>query len=375
MYDDYELEDETQSPDFWTKDHYAEDPNSPSPSSGGRGGRGVREASAKTSQRNRRIQTYDAYDPVCYARTGPPLPVADNFYQAKAPRLQRYSRANGYTKLFVPSSLVLLAGPPKIGKTTIAVALGKAIAQGKPFGGFPLDQQTVGYISFDDSPGEILATIDRHPDINETTNFYLNIEADPIDTPHGLEAIENFLIKQRGNGVVIIDSFHAAISKSVTRDARAMRKLVTPLKHLAERAGTIILLHHTDARGNQIADHTQLQAAVSQTIQMRQEQRDTSRIIHWKSQGRGKGICRNAYFRSDNETHFAPHNPNPLANLHPRDLSTKPIIEALQKQPMTVTDLSRYTGLTVRRVQKRLKKMLNLALVKRTPNGYITCNV
>ena len=175
MYDDYEFEDETQSPDFWTKDHYEDEPDHP-----------------LNSQVNK------PYDPVCYARTGPPLPVADNFYQAKAPRLQRYSRANGYTKLFVPSSLVLLAGPPKIGKTTIAVALGKAIAQGKPFGGFPLDQQTVGYISFDDSPGEILATIDRHPDINETTNFYLNIEADPIDTPHGLEAIENFLIKQRG---------------------------------------------------------------------------------------------------------------------------------------------------------------------------------
>jgi archaellum biogenesis ATPase FlaH len=350
MYDDYEFEDETQSPDFWTKDHYEDEPDHP-----------------LNSQVNK------PYDPVCYARSGPPLPVPDTFHQAKAPCLQRYHRANGHTKLFVHSSLVLLAGPPKIGKTTIAVALGKAIAQGKPFGGFPLDQQTVGYISFDDSPGEILATIDRHPDINETTNFYLNIEADPIDTPHGLEAIENFLIKHRGNGVVIIDSFHAAISKSVTRDARAMRKLVTPLKHLAERAGTIILLHHTDARGNQIADHTQLQAAVSQTIQMRQEQRDTSRIIHWKSQGRGKGICRNAYFRSDNETHFAPHNPNPLATLHPRDLSTKPIIEALQGRRMKVKELIAVTGLPERRVYKCIKRLLRTAQIKRTEAGAYSC--
>jgi len=211
---------------------------------------------------------YKNYKPVCYVRSGPPLAVADHFHQVKAERLQSYSRANGHQKLWIKNSLVLLAGPPKIGKTTIAVALGKAIAQGKPFGGFPLEKQSVGYLSYDDSPGEILATIDRHPDITANTNFYLNIEAQPIDTPQGLEAIENFLIKQRGNGIVIIDSFHAAIRKSQTRDARAIRKLITPLKYVAERAGTIILLHHTDARGNQIADHTQLQAAVSQTILM-----------------------------------------------------------------------------------------------------------
>ncbi|MDH4388013.1 MAG: AAA family ATPase [Fimbriimonas sp.] len=350
MYEYNEFEDETLAPDFWTKDHYDDEPDHP-----------------LTGKANKN------YDPVCYLRTGPPLPVPDAFHQVKAERLQSYGRANGHQKLWIQNSLVLLAGPPKIGKTTIAVALGKAIAQGKPFGGFQLEKQAVGYLSFDDSPGEILATIDRHPDITANTNFYLNIEAQPIDTPQGLEAIENFLIKQRGNGIVIIDSFHAAIRKSQTRDARAIRKLITPLKYVAERAGTIILLHHTDARGNQIADHTQLQAAVSQTIQMKLEQREKGRIIHWKSQGRGTGICRNAYFRSESETHYAPHNPNPLANLNPRDRSTKPILEALQKKPMNVHDLSSKTGLTVRRVQKRIKHLLESAIVTRTNTGHFTC--
>ncbi|MDH4388284.1 MAG: AAA family ATPase [Fimbriimonas sp.] len=131
MYDYNEFEDETQAPDFWTKDHYAED-KLPSPSQEGEG-LGVREASAKTFQSKRKINKYDKYQPVCYARTGPPLPVPDAFHQVKAERLQSYGRANGHQKLFIKNSLVLLAGPPKIGKTTIAVALGKAIAQGKPF--------------------------------------------------------------------------------------------------------------------------------------------------------------------------------------------------------------------------------------------------
>lgn len=355
MYNFNEFEAETQAPDFWTKDHYADDPTK-----------------KRKSKSQKRIAPYDKYAPICYPDRDP-LPVPDAFHQAKSERLSSYGRANGHQKLFIKNSLVLLAGPPKIGKTTIAVALGKAIAQGKPFGGFQLEKQQVGYLSYDDSPGEILATIDRHPDITASTNFYLNIEAMPIDTPEGREAIENFLISRMGKGIVIIDSLHAAISKSQTRDARAIRKLITPLKHLAERAGTIILLHHTDARGQQIADHTQLQAAVSQTIQMKLEQRDNCRIIQWKSQGRGRRICRNAYFRSENETHYAPHNPNPLAKLDPRDRSTKPILEALAQSPMKVREISHQTGLTLRRVQKRVKQLLESSVINRTASGHLAC--
>ncbi len=303
-------------------------------------------------------------DFACEPRSSRKPAITDNFLQAKEKNLLFYSRANGNQRLFSQNSLVLLAGPPKIGKTTIAIALAKAISQGRPFGGFPMEQAAAGFLSFDDSPGEILATIDRHPDITANTNFYLNIEAQPIDTPQGLEAIENFLIKQRGNGIVIIDSFHAAIRKSQTKDARAVRKFIDPLKRIAERAGTIILLHHTDSRGNQIADHTQLQAAVSQTIQMKLEQRENHRIIQWISKGRGTGICRIAHFRSENETHYAPHNPNPLANLDPRDISTEPIIKALQNSILSVTELAAETDLRTSTVKKRLLKLIQDGTVK-----------
>jgi RecA-family ATPase len=337
MYDYNEI-DETQSPDFWTKDHYEDEPEHP-----------LNGKSAKN------------YEPVCYARTGPPLPVPDSFHQVKAERLQSYGRANGHQKLWIKNSLILLAGPPKIGKTTIAVALGKAIAQGKPFGGFPLEKQSVGYLSYDDSPGEILATIDRHPDITANTNFYLNIEAQPIDTPQGLEAIENFLIKQRGNGIVIIDSFHAAIRKSQTRDARAIRKLITPLKRVAERAGTIILIHHTDAHGKRAADHTQIQAAVSQTILMSTQEHDGYRLIKLQCKGRGTGSYRKVHLLSRRETHYQTH--NLASNLHARDHSTKPILKALEKCPRTVKELIELTNLDNRVIYKRLKRLKALGFV------------
>jgi len=303
-------------------------------------------------------------DFACEPKSSRKPAITDTFLQAKERNLQFYSRANGSQRLFSRNSLVLLAGPPKIGKTTIAIALAKAIAQGKPFAGFPMDQAAAGFLSFDDSPGEILATLDRHADVNQTTPLYLSFGGDPIDTPSGQEQIENFLIKHKGEAVLFIDSLHAAIRKSQTKDARAVRKFIDPLKRIAERAGTIILLHHTDSRGNQIADHTQLQAAVSQTIQMKLEQRENHRIIQWISKGRGTGICRIAHFRSDYETHYAPHNPNPLANLDPRDISTEPIIKALQNSILSVTELAAETDLRTSTVKKRLLKLIQDGTVK-----------
>ncbi|MEI7576054.1 MAG: AAA family ATPase [Armatimonadota bacterium] len=303
-------------------------------------------------------------DFACEPKSSRKPAITDNFLQAKEKNLQFYSRANGNQRLFSQNSLVLLAGPPKIGKTTIAIALAKAIAQGKTFGGFPMEQAAAGFLSFDDSPGEILATLDRHADVNQTTPLYLSFGGDPIDTPSGQEQIENFLIKHKGEAVLFIDSLHAAIRKSQTKDARAVRKFIDPLKRIAERAGTIILLHHTDSRGNQIADHTQLQAAVSQTIQMKLEQRENHRIIQWISKGRGTGICRIAHFRSENETHYAPHNPDPLANLDPRDISTEPILKALQNGILSLAELVAETRLCAPTVKYRLTKLLKTGAVK-----------
>lgn len=303
-------------------------------------------------------------DFACEPKSSRKPTITDTFLQAKEKNLQFYSRANGNQRLFSQNSLVLLAGPPKIGKTTIAMALAKAIAQGRPFAGFPMDQAAAGFLSFDDSPGEILATLDRHADVNQTTPLYLSFGGDPIDTPSGQEQIENFLIKHKGEAVLFIDSLHAAIRKSQTKDARAVRKFIDPLKRIAERAGTIILLHHTDSRGNQIADHTQLQAAVSQTIQMKLEQRENHRIIQWISKGRGTGICRIAHFRSDYETHYAPHNPDPLANLDPRDISTEPVYKALHNGPKSIPELSMLTGQNVRNTYRAIQRLINAGTVK-----------
>lgn len=335
---EYNETDETQDPDFWTKDHYADEPE---------------------QRPTKSLKRTDELPVVCYPDR-PHRPASHQFQQVKSKNLNAYSRANGAETLFVKNSLILLSGLPKSGKTTLAVAIADAIVNRKPFAGFRLPKTAVGYVSFDDSPAEILAAIDRHEDLTEDSPFFLTVMNDPIDTREGLEQIEDFLIAQRG-GVVIIDSLHAALTKSPTRDARQVRKLITPLKRVAERAGTIILIHHTDAHGKRAGDHTQIQAAVSQTILMSTQEHDGYRLIKLQCKGRGSGSYRKVHILSRSETHYQPH--NLATNLHARDHSTKPILKALEKCPKTVKELVEHTNLDSRVIYKRLKTLRRIGFV------------
>jgi KaiC/GvpD/RAD55 family RecA-like ATPase len=339
---------DNNAPDFWSRDHYADDPNHPLYNFQLEG----EQAPTPSEQRQTTNEKRTKYS---------------SFHQVKAPR---HNLTKPEEDIFPKNSLIVLAGQPKIGKTTIAIALAKAIATGKPFAGQKTKKQPVGYISFDDSPREISEAFAKHKDITDKTPIFLTSELEPINTRSAHIEIEDFLIQHRGDATVIIDSFHAALLDARTNDARAMRKLLNPLKQISERAGRIILIHHTNAYGTRIADHTQLQAAVSQTILMTYEQRAKCRIIKWQSQGRGAGATRTSYIASPDETTFHSHSFDPRQGLDRRDKSTRPLLRALTSAPKTVAQLVIETRLTPTRVHKRLRKLIELGHVSKRHGTY-----
>lgn len=364
--------DDRNDPDFWTKNHYPENEISL-----------AGEGSVSEANRGSGRQPKNSPKMISLAGDGsisePERQTTDDkrkssnpyslFQQVKSPRHQPSPTPED---LFPPNSLIVLAGQPKIGKTTIAVALAKAIATGKPFAGKPNQQQAVGYISFDDSPAEIRQTFAKHADITDQTPIYLCTDMAPINTLDAQMQIEDFLIEHQGKATVIIDSFHAALTPEArTNDARAMRKLLTPLKRISERAGRIILIHHTNAYGTRIADHTQLQASVSQTIVMTYRPLGSNRLITWDSKGRGRGATQTLSMLSLGETSFKPYIADPLQSLNPRNVSTRPILEALRTKPQTIADLAELTGLKAKRIYKRLACLTANGHVHKVGNLYL----
>lgn len=360
---------DNNAPDFWSRDHYADDPNHPLYNFD------PEEEAEQDSSRKDKDELIDSGTCFGYLPRSQVIPNPrqfkskpySSFHQVKAPR---HNLTKPEEDIFPQNSLIVLAGQPKIGKTTIAIALAKAIATGKPFAGQKTKKQPVGYISFDDSPREISEAFAKHKDITEQTPIFLTTEMEPINAKAAHIEIEDFLIKHRGDATVIIDSFHAALLDARTNDARAMRKLLNPLKRISERAGRIIIIHHTNAYGTRIADHTQLQASVSQTILMTYQQREHCRLIKWQSFGRGANATQTLHIASTNETTFKPHLLDPLTDIHPQDESTKPILKALAKASKTVEQLVIETRLTPTRIHKRLRKLIELGHVTRNQGTY-----
>jgi archaellum biogenesis ATPase FlaH len=282
----------------------------------------------------------------------------EDFLNFDHPKLESIDREEKGA-LFHPHTLVVLAGAPKTGKTTIALALANALVHGRDFAGFKVPKSIVGYISYDDTLREISSAVKRQPGLGESKDFFLSVSHYEIDSQYGQERLEAFMSK-RQNVVIIIDSLHAAIRHTNPGDPRSIRKLFRPLSCIATRSGTIILLHHTDKFGRNIADHTQIQAAASQNIIHSAADRwvegENVRTITWKTVGRGLGVPRTIQFQSRSTNSYERFFPEPT--IHARDRSTVEILKALSVKQRTANQLATLTGLPRGRVYKRLAKLV-----------------
>lgn len=296
----------------------------------------------------------------------------EEFYNLDDPHADCESRESDV--LFHPHSVILLAGAPKTGKTTIALALANALVHGREFAGFKLPKSTVGYLSFDDSLTEIASAVREHPGLAENNDFFVNTKCSEIDSAFSQLEIERFMVR-RSNVVIIIDSLHAAIQQTNTSNPRSIRRLFSSLTSMAARSGTIILLHHTDKRGRTIADHAQIQAAASQTIIHSSEDNlvegTNVRTITWKTVGRGLGLPKVITFRSKSIESYERFLPYPAIDA--RDRSTATILKALEWNQRTAFEIADLTNLPRHRIYKRLSKLIksgHVLRVETSPTSY-----
>ncbi|MBF0459110.1 MAG: AAA family ATPase [Nitrospirae bacterium] len=147
-------------------------------------------------------------------------------------------------KILPAQSITLLSGAGGVGKSTFALLLVEAIAQGNPFLGCSTILRPVIYVDFENS----MPTINERAKRYELDSFHVWHTANEIQPPR-IDAKEWELYKQLPQGAILIFDTLRACQNGDENSSQDMQKVMSRFKELRDMGFTIILLHHT-AKGD-----------------------------------------------------------------------------------------------------------------------------
>ncbi|HEV2810066.1 MAG TPA: AAA family ATPase [Acidimicrobiales bacterium] len=149
----------------------------------------------------------------------------------------------------VPEGLTIVAGPPKVGKSWLAMNGAVAVGSGgKAFGRIPVEQGHVLYLALED-PGRRLQKRLRQVMAEGPTPTHLTFIPEwPRLDPIGLGMLEAWITAHPGVRMVIVDVFariRPPADESTGIYASDYAALI-PLKDIADRYGiAVVVIHHT----------------------------------------------------------------------------------------------------------------------------------
>ncbi|MGH3342631.1 MAG: AAA family ATPase [Carbonactinosporaceae bacterium] len=183
----------------------------------------------------------------------------------------------------------LLAGPPKVGKSWLALGLGLDIAHGgRAFGAIPTEGGPVLYLALEDTPrrlqtrvGKILAGRPAPPNLTLAT-------ACPTLPQGGADAIGNWLGRHPDARMVVIDVF-ANMRGQPPPGASAYEgdyTAVTRAKQLADDHGVaVVLVHHVRKAGSddfltEVSGTNGLAGAADATLVLKRPRGQADGVLH-----------------------------------------------------------------------------------------------
>jgi hypothetical protein len=147
-------------------------------------------------------------------------------------------------KVLPTSGIGLVAGKPKVGKTTLVRCLALAIARGEPFLNRSTLQGSVIYLALEEKKSEVR----RHFDdlgASQDDEIYIYADIAPQDALVSLEAH----IAQMRPVLVVIDPLLRFVRVRDANDYAKMTTALEPIMKLARKSGTHILCIHHTAKG------------------------------------------------------------------------------------------------------------------------------
>lgn len=149
---------------------------------------------------------------------------------------------------FVPKgSLVLLAGDPKVGKSTFVYALVVAVVQGRPFLGYPVKQTLVLILALEEHRREVRARLQR---FGVRPDDPLVVHTGRLRSPGETIPVLTEFVARQGIGLVVMDTLSRWWSIEDENDNVQVTRALDPLLRLAHETGvTVLLVHHARKPG------------------------------------------------------------------------------------------------------------------------------
>jgi archaellum biogenesis ATPase FlaH len=182
--------------------------------------------------------------------------------------------------------LVLLAGKPKEGKTTLSYELALNVAQGSTFLGRQTRKGAVLILALEEHKRDVLIRLRNLGATTTLENLY--VHADPLQpTPTVLAEMTSFA-KEHEVKLILVDTLAAFWRIENENDAAELTKVVKPLLQLARESGACVLLvHHARKAEGQYGDEIRgsgaLFAAVDVALVMKRHEVQTQRLLQAQS--------------------------------------------------------------------------------------------
>ena len=206
--------------------------------------------------------------------------------------MQNKNLIEGFLK---QGDVVILAAPPKTGKTAIASAMALAIAKGNPFAEQQTAKGAVLWLALEESPAERAAVM-RSAKARRRTPFYTCYESIRPDTQDGKARLWHLSLRLQP-ALIVVDPLYAAQS------TRSNSQSLAVLKDLAKRTGTAVLvLHHL--RGYQTRVEVQELSKYAQAVwSLDFNPTRDGRVVTLKCESRAE---KPLVYRSKSPLHYAP---------------------------------------------------------------------
>jgi len=183
------------------------------------------------------------------------------------------------------AGLVLLAGKPKGGKSTLSYELAVCVAQGLSFLGRQTRQGAVLILAMEEHGRDATARL-RNLGAADLPNMFIHVGSfEPTAT--ALASITSFAI-DRGVTLILVDTLSAFWRIDNENDAAEMTKVVRPLLQLARESGAcVLLIHHArkseGSYGDEIRGSGALFAAVDVALILKRHEVQTQRLLQAQS--------------------------------------------------------------------------------------------